>query len=57
VPGFYRHLIAQAGIIVQLAAGSIKYDIAPKNKNAVEIDSLQAYFQFSCKLYKNCYTG
>jgi len=32
----------------------MKYDIAPKNKNAVEIDSLQAYFQFSCKFYKNC---
>jgi len=30
------------------------YDIAPKNKNAVEIDSLQAYFQFSSKFYKNC---
>ena len=28
----------------------MKRGIAPKN--AVEIDSLQAYFQFSCKVYK-----
>jgi len=25
------------------------------SKNAVEIDSLKAYFQFSCKVYKTFY--
>jgi len=32
----------------------MKHGIAPKN--AVEIDSLQAYFKFFCKVHKNVFT-
>jgi len=53
VSGFYYYLIAQAGITVNNWQHKVRY--CPKNKNVVEIDSLQVYFQFSLKFYKNCY--
>jgi len=43
----YYHLIGQAAIPL-----NNWQRIA--SKNAVEIDSLQAYFSFSCEVYKNC---
>jgi len=42
-----------AGIIVN--NWQHKYDIVPKDKNSVEIDSLLAYIKFSCKFYKLLY--
>ena len=47
----YNHLIAQADIWINI--DSMKRGIAPKN--AVEMDPLQAYFEFSYKVYKNFY--